>query len=322
VHQRTTDRVLIIKAKGGLGNRSLSAVTGLVLADLTHRTPFIDWRDGTYAPEGVNSYPLLFESPLATDCSAYDMAEDVYPAIWKGKVKLHPTHIVERFFPGHHSDPFIYRRTAASLGQLDFDTPVAVFWSYLPKLARLRRHLARDIRFTRETQNETFNRYLHTYFQPVADVKIRAEALLAGLPRPIIGVHVRYTDLKTPLDPIRNAIRRQLRSVPEASIFLSTDNLHVERQLREEFSHIVSHPKLLPETGQALFLHSEGVVEEAKNALKDMWTLAQCDWLIHAARSTFSRTGALMGGIPESRQTDVDRYNPKIRAKLLFQRYA
>ena len=53
-----------------------------------------------------------------------------------------------------------------------------------------------------------------------------------------------------------------------------------------------------------------------------MWTLAQCDRLVHAARSTFSRTGALMGGIPESRQIDVDRYNPKICAKLLFQRYA
>lgn len=322
MHQKVTDRVLIIKAKGGLGNRILSAVTGLVLADLTHRTPFIDWRDGTYAPEGVDSYPLLFESRLATDCSAYDMAEDVHPAVWSGRVRLHPNHFVEVFFPGHHSDPFIYRRTAASLGKLDFDTPVAVFWSYLPKLARLRRHLVRDTRFARETQSETLNRYLRTYFQPVADVKIRAEALLAGLPRPIIGVHVRYTDLKTPLDPIRNAIRRQLRSVPEASIFLATDNLHVERQLRKEFPRIVLHPKLLPESGQALFLHSSGVVEEAKNALADMWTLAQCDRLIHAARSTFSRTGALMGGIPECRQIDVDRYNPKIRAKLLFQRYA
>jgi len=314
--------VLIIKAKGGLGNRILSAVTGLVLADLTHRRPFIDWRDGIYAPEGVNAYPLLFESRLPTDCSAFDQAAEVHPPVWNGKVKLHPTHIIEGLFPGHHSDPFIYRRTAASLRNLDLDTPVAVFWSYVPKLARLRGHLARDSRFVHETQSETFRRYLCTYFQPVAGVKARTEALLAHLTRPIIGVHVRYTDLKAPLDPIRNAIRRQLRSAPNAGIFLATDNLEVERQLREEFPRLVSHTKLLPESGEALYLHSEGVIEEAKNGLVDMWTLAQCDRLIHAGRSTFSRTSALMGGIHKSRQIDVDRYNPKIRAKLLVQRYA
>ena len=90
MHQKVTDRVLIIKAKGGLGNRILSAVTGLVLADLTNRTPFIDWRDGTYAPEGVDSYPLLFESRLATDCSAYDMAEDVHPGRLERKGQVAP----------------------------------------------------------------------------------------------------------------------------------------------------------------------------------------------------------------------------------------
>jgi hypothetical protein len=52
--------ILLIKGKGGLGNRMLSAVCGLALADLTGRTPIIDWRDGSYAPIGTNAYPLLF----------------------------------------------------------------------------------------------------------------------------------------------------------------------------------------------------------------------------------------------------------------------
>jgi hypothetical protein len=37
-------KILLIKGKGGLGNRILSAVCGLIYADLSGRTPVIDWR--------------------------------------------------------------------------------------------------------------------------------------------------------------------------------------------------------------------------------------------------------------------------------------
>lgn len=56
--------LLLIKGKGGFGNRILSAATGIVIAELTDRIAIIDWRDGEYMPRGTNAYPLLFEDPV------------------------------------------------------------------------------------------------------------------------------------------------------------------------------------------------------------------------------------------------------------------
>ena len=86
-------RTLVIKGKGGLGNRILSAISGLVYADLSGRKPVIDWRDGSYAPLGENAYPLLFQSPIGDEAiggATMDDGADVCPAIWAGNLNRQP----------------------------------------------------------------------------------------------------------------------------------------------------------------------------------------------------------------------------------------
>lgn len=318
-----SERILIIKAKGGLGNRMLSAVTGLAVAELTGRTPVIDWRDGVYAAPGVNAYPLLFDTPIALDPAAFDARRDVRPAIWAGNLREHPTHLIHRYDPNRHSDPFVYRKYSVNLARLDEATPLAVFWSYLPKLARLRGKLERHPRFAGKSLEQVTTELLDQYFTPNARVRKEVAAIFEGRPRPIIGVHIRYTDFKAPLGKLKDGIRTMRRQLPEAGIFLATDNGDVQKEIAAEFDRVFFIEKWLAAGDAQLHQLEAGKdpVREAENAMIDMWALAACDRLIHARSSTFSAAAALIGGIAPDRQIDVDATNLKVVVKRWVQNY-
>ena len=315
-------RWLLIKAKGGLGNRMLSAVTGLVYADLTGRTPVIDWSDGVYAPQGRNAYPLLFDAPDMPPVAALPQDAGIVPEFWKSRLDMVPDRIIETFEAGDHSNPRIYRKYSVALETLDHAEQVAVFWSYLPKMARLRRHLRADPRFRGRSTAEIFADYIARHFKPNTRVRDEVGAFVSGLPRPVIGVHVRYTDRKFPLDKVVSEIERQKRAMPGAAIFLATDSGIVEDRMRQEFSEVHTTPKYLPTDDERLHSTQQTVfdkVHEAENAMIDMWTLAQCDMLIYSKNSTFSLCSALIGDLRKDQQVDIDRHNLPIVVKRLVQ---
>src|SRR6056297_557696 len=193
-----TSRLLLIKAKGGLGNRILSAVTGLVYADLTGRLPIIDWRDGAYAERGVNAYPLLFQSPLAFQPERVEMLEDIVPEIWRGQLHEHPTNMIARYNPKSHSNPLIYRKYCVDISRLNTRNQLAVYWSYLPKLRRLRHLMAKNSQFSGLKDEDVFKNYLDKYFTPNKRLLSSVDRLLEPQQRPVIGVHIRHTDLTVP----------------------------------------------------------------------------------------------------------------------------
>ena len=319
-----SDRYLLIKAKGGLGNRMLSAVSGLVYADLTGRLPLIDWRDGSYAPIGENAYPQLFDTPLTQPVELYDDRVDgVDPPIWSGALGLTPQAMIDRHFPHLHSSATVYRRLCTDLSRLDAPAPLAVFWCYLPKFGRLAPHMRRDPRFQGRPLDEVIADYLGRYFTPNARVREAVADLGARLAPPVIGVHVRYTDRKIPLAPLKTALRRELERRPGATVFLATDNGAVQAEFAAEFPNVQYIDKQLRDDGSRLHLPSAdpGTRAEAENALIDMHLLARCDHLIYSKHSTFSVAAALIGRLPAERQTDVDRLNPKVVAKRFVQNH-
>lgn len=318
------EKLLIIKAKGGLGNRILSAVSGLAFADLTGRTPVIDWRDGSYAPLGENAYPILFDTPITLPCDIRDDAPgSLTPTIWKAQLGLTPQAMIEAHFPDSHASPTVYRKLCVDLNRLDASEDTAVFWCYLPKFGRLSRHLRGHPAFAGRSLNEIVRGYLDSHFTPNANVRSRIDMMLAEIPRPIIGVHIRYTDRKIPLHKIRQALRRRLERDPGASIFLATDNAEVQAAIVAEFDNVHYTSKYLDAEGHRLHWPTSQVdkVREAENALLDMWLLARCDHLIHSRHSTFSETSALLGGLDGARRDDVDRFNLPVVAKRLIQNY-
>ena len=318
------DRVLIVKAKGGFGNRILSAATGVIVAELTGRTAIIDWRDGEYLPKGQDAYPLLFESPTGLTASGFDDRTDVVPAIWSGRLSEHPTDLIHSFYPTEHSNPFVYRKLSIDLARPDENSDLAVFWSYLPKMARVRHQLARSRRFHGMSPRDATREALKQYFRPNARVRSEVRALFEERSRPIIGVHIRYTDRKVSLERIVSEVARLRNRVPAAAIFLATDNETVQAKFRATFSNVFVIDKVLGDDANSLHEHVEldDPLHEAENALIDMWALSSCDWLVHSRHSTFSVAAALIGDIPVSRQRDIDRWNMRVVIKRWIQTWA
>lgn len=317
-------RWLLIKAKAGLGNRMLSAVTGLIYAELTGRAPVIDWRDGMYANPGVNAYHLLFDAPELTEPEALPTCPaSVAPPIWRDALESHPDVLIARNDPKRHSDPLLYRKYCVDLATLDRDSEIAVFWSYLPKLGRLRRHMGRVPAFAGRSSDEVLRDYLRTYFTPNAGVRTAIQNLIPAAQRPVIGVHIRHTDMVTPLERFRTAIRRRLDATPNASIYLATDNPKVEAEFRAAFPRVFCAPKWFPSDGKNIHYHTGEVdrLREAENALIDMGALARCDQLIYSRNSTFSLISALTGDFAPGAVEDVDARNIRIRLKRFVQSY-
>ncbi len=318
------ERYLIIKAKGGFGNRMLSAVGGLVYADLSGRTAIIDWRDGSYAPSGVNSYPLLFQSPNDLDPAMFGKETPVAPPVWRGRLDSQPITLISEEAEWRHFDPFFYRRLCVDLSRLDRTTQTVVYWSYVPKLTRMRRIMAADRRFAGRRQDDIFKEYLSRWFKPNSRVLTAVDDLIRPERRPVIGVHIRYTDRKTPLDHFEREIGLALAQMPDASIFLATDNGKVEAKFREKFPRVLTMAKWFPSDGGRIH-HNDAapdMVHEAENALIDMWTLSRCDHLIYSSHSTFSVTSTLLGDLSPRAKIDVDARNLFVQAKRLFQEYA
>ncbi|GAA4167162.1 nodulation protein NodZ [Gryllotalpicola koreensis] len=316
--------VLLIKAKGGFGNRILAATTGIILAELTGRTAVIDWREGGYAAPGVNAYPLLFEDPVGVPISAFDDRVDVTPALWSGRVGESVWDLMEERDPKDHTSPFAYRRYSLDLARPAAPNKLAVFWSYLPKTARITAQVRRTPRFRGMTLDDVTRRALDRYFRPNPRVRAEVDRVFTGREHPIIGVHIRYTDRKVSLGRIFREVTRLRKRMPEAAIFLATDNARVQAEFCARFDDVFVIDKALGDDENSL--HEKVVLDdqlrEAENALIDMWSLARCDWLVHSRHSTFSVAAAQIGGIPTSRQRDVDRWNARVVLKRWFQRWA
>ncbi len=318
-------RTLLIKGKGGLGNRMLSAVCGLVYADLTGRVPVIDWRDGSYAPMGENAYPLLFKTPIQQTCVAFDATSGaVTPVIWAGHLDRTPQAMIDQFAPNSHSNPMGYRRLCVDLTTLSAPEATAVFWAYLPKFGRLRRHLRRDPRFAHKSEAEIIHEYLTRYFTPNDRVLNDVDAITAGFGWPVIGVHIRYTDRKVPLHRIEDRLRQRISERSGAQVFLATDNADVQDRIKDRFENVHHIPKYLAPDGSRLHWPTSEVekLHEAENALIDMWLLSRCDHLIYSRHSTFSVTSSHLGRLKPAQLDDVDRYSPGVVAKRVIQRYA
>ncbi|ODP36544.1 hypothetical protein BFL28_05590 [Sphingomonas turrisvirgatae] len=303
----------------------LSAVTGIALAELGGRAPVIDWRDGMYLPVGENLYPALFEDPVGIDPAQFDMREDVAPALWSGRLSEQPVNIISRNFPTKHRSPFIYRRLSIDLNGPDPAPPIGVFWSYLPKILRMRAKLQRNPRFRGKSIDAIMHDLLARYFTPNAEVRAEVERIFAGRKRPVIGVHIRFTDRKAPLPKIEAALRKLRSDMPNSDIFLATDSAEAQNYILARFDRVFAIEKQMATAGQALHFSQGGMTDalrEAQNALIDMCALAQSDWLIHSRHSTFSVVASLIGGIPEAKQIDVDRHNAKVVVKRWFQAYA
>jgi hypothetical protein len=133
----------------------------------------------------------------------------------------------------------------------------------------------------------------------------------------VIGLHIRYTDMKTNLTHYDRALRRFLQREPNAHIFLATDNKQINQQYHDRYKNIFSTSKWYPDDLSPMHRSSScsDKVLNGIEALVDMYLLADCDYLIYPGGSTFSQAARLLSKMPSENVVDIERFNPRVRLK-------
>ncbi len=311
---------LLIKGKAGLGNRLLSTLCGIAFGRMAGRRIVVDWRDDAYAAPGVNAFHRLFQSPVVEESWPFDpTVASVAPAIWRSHLDWTVSRMIGTFDPHRFKDPTVYRTYCCDLSTLRQAEDVLVYWSYLPKFRRIRRHFAGELAAAKRLPDHALIRSLmdrYVALQPhiAAEIDAFAAARFCG---PMIGVHVRQSDRSTPLARLRKDVATLLARAPSATIFLATDNLAIQRQFEQSYPNVVVTDKWLPAPGEAVHYNRADADPErsAIEALKDIYLLSRCDYLIYPRGSTFSYLARCLGGFADGNVIDVERHAPIVLAK-------
>ena len=322
-HDKTGDKYLVVKAKGGMGNRMLCAITGILYGQLTDRLTVIDWRDAAYSNDGSNTFSRFFNASCVYPEIILPKNVAIRPDIWTGQLHKSMSAMLSEQDPNKHSSIWIHRKYSVDVRRLDYDEDIVVFWHYTGRIKALKAALwDADCGFTGLDVGMIIRKVLLEQMKLSDEVCRRIDdfKFSASWPEKVIGIHIRYTDMRTNLAGYERALRRFLQREPNAHIFLATDNQQINRYYHERYKNVFSTPKWFPDSFSTM--HQSSVcpdrVLNGMEALMDMYLLASCDYLIYPGRSTFSWISRILSDIPSERIVDIDRFNLKVRLKRLI----
>jgi hypothetical protein len=227
--------------------------------------------------------------------------------------------MISQYDPDKHSSIWIHRKYSVDVRRLDYDEDIVVFWYYTQRMRALRRHIQNGkTQFSGLTNNEIIRKVLLERMPVNNEVRRRIDEFKTkNWKQPVIGVHIRYTDLKSNLEMFEKHLNTFLERVPEAHIFLATDNKQVNEDYRNKFKNVFTTQKWFP-NGESSMHQNPDCSDKINNgidALVDMYLLADCDYLIYGSASTFSWISRLLSNAPSDRVVDVDRLNFKLHLK-------
>jgi hypothetical protein len=305
----SSERVLLVKGRSGLGVRILSALTGILYARLSGRRLVIDWRDAHYAQCGENAFHRFFISPLFGPHDAIPTGGSIAPQVWQGRLDDSATEL--HLALGGDDIRHSWKRFSIDLGKLDYPENVAVMWTFIDKLDPLRPHMTGEWAALREAPREAILRKLlreNLQLQPGIRGRVDdfARRHLNGR---TVGIHVRYSDHRADLWSILRTLDSVLARSPGLKVFLATDNVEVKRLFEDLYPGVVSAPHWYPEAGRPQHYAAPGVDpgEAGVEALIDMYLLARCDWLIVDRSSSFAKIAFLLSDAPPAQVIDVAR---------------
>ncbi|NCF39793.1 MAG: hypothetical protein GWP75_06710, partial [Planctomycetia bacterium] len=225
--------VLLVKAKGGLGNRLLALLPPLAWASHHGVGVSIDWRDGMYARRGEDAFFNLFKlnGIEIIGQEDIDLAAAVRPAVWRGRVDATVFGIAKEVDPLHGDNPplnrskIMHRKLAIDLGEKPAEG-INVFCAY-QDIWRGRRFARRAIGVPNATGRMDFLRKcFHKFITPRPEITGPIEDFVRteSGSRNAIGVHFRNTDRQGRASMHFSAIDRILRRQSDSVVFLATDS--------------------------------------------------------------------------------------------------
>lgn len=321
-NDKNITKYLVVKAKGGMGNRMLSAVTGIIYGQLTGRTVVVDWRDGAYSNDGSNTFSKFFTCAAVYPESALLQDGTIRPKIWEGKLHKSMSKMLCEYDPDKHRSIVIHRKYSVDVRRLDYDEDIIVFWYYTGRIRALKGHLRnRQNGFAGLDTTGIIRKVLTEQMKLSDEVRQHIDEYKAtNWPERVIGVHIRHTDRITSLAKYEKHLYRFLKRYPDAHIFLATDNRQVNQDYRKRFKNVFSTPKWFPENMASMHqnVNCPDKIANGIEALVDMYLLAECDCLIYSGYSTFSLISRVLSDAQPENIVNIDRFNVKVRLKKLI----
>jgi len=319
----TGNKYLLVKAKGGMGNRMLCAITGILYGQLSGRKTIVDWRDGSYSNDGSNTFSRFFNAPQVFPENILPKNAFICPDIWTGQLHKSMSAMIGEYDPNKHSSIWIHRKYSIDVRRLDYDEDIVVFWYYTGRIRVLKTHLQNaDSSFANLDTGGIIRKVLLEQMKLSDEVRKRIDNFKSatGWPEKVIGLHIRNTDMKTNLAHYERALQRLLQREPTAHIFLATDNQSISREYHQRYKNVFSTPKWFPDELSTMHQNSAcpDKVLNGMEALTDMYLLAECDYLIYPCGSTFSCISRLLSNIPSENVIDTECFNLKVRLKRLI----
>jgi len=274
---------------------------------MTGRRLYVDWSDFMYSDRGENVFPMLFKIRGVPYSYHLPQEPDVYPDFWRQELTKNA--LVEQVGI-NHMDPQVMDATRIDLSK-QYPQTVAAFWSFNldPMRAALDHIRERLPRFAHLDADGICREVMQRHILPRPVVSDRVDDFASRhFSGPMIGVHVRHTDLCMPLEATLRAVHG-LKETLGARIFLATDNQAVEQALARQFGDdLVAMPKRYPDNGKHLHSHRVAGMtnfEKALDAAVEMYLLARCDAIVRYQASSFALVSWYSSDVPAERMVCV-----------------
>ncbi len=294
---------------GGLGDRLRAVLAAVLYAQQSGRRVQVMWDDGLYGPEGENVFPrLLVLRGLAAEAFDPGGIRTTRPAFWAGQLEQPMKVLYQRFGPAEWNRREAIERFSFDQSRLDYAEDALVMWEFDQFGACVPAGQAPP--GGAHWGNRGFVSALaREHLAPAPLVAERVAAFRARHFRaPMIGVHVRLSNepqarsKQVPEARYHACIRGIRRRHPQAGIFLATDNRQVQDRFFSWYGDaVVVTDKWLGQPGEPLHRSADkgDPLENAVEALTDLFLLAACDYLVFPGQSSFSLTASYFSAAPD-----------------------
>jgi hypothetical protein len=301
------NKFLLVKGIAGLGNRMLSALTGILYARLTGRKLIIDWSDPTFSQNGSNAFHDLFQCSICDPADDIRETDSVSPAIWRGHLHRSATSMRK---PYKNNTEFL-KNTSIDLTRLDYDEDLLVMWAYHGEVDLLRGHFKGAYEeFSHLSKESILSRLLREDLLPHLLIQTKINDFkYENMSRKTVGVHIRYSDHRARLLAILDKLNTLLKHESDAQVFLATDNIQIKKMFEENYSDVITTHHWYPKPGARI--HDNRAcpdrLESGIESLIDLYLLAECNYLITDSSSSFSYVANLLTNTQKSNVFDIAR---------------
>jgi len=317
-------RFVMLKGFAGLGNRLLSLSACLTYAQETGRTVVVDWRDGMYAPRGVDAFKQIFMLSGAADLQSLEgiPISLIHPSSWSigalhepvdslyelktSPLPRIPTWLLPRGRMKMLNRFWGFRKTLSS------SVRSGLFTFLRDALRRNNFHLGRDLSRSLSSTVVIFADFssdhspaqlkthlgLTTEMQSIVDQTSRQYYLWHNGGRRI-GLHVRSTDRIPKKDVTRLIAILLQRTERRDTFYLATDNPCVDQIFRKALPNRIFPRNIFYPANFLQGLHRapaspDNKARILKEAVTDIWMLSQVDVLYFQGSSSFSDVAAAL----------------------------